>query len=130
MTDTLSQRDGSRQAARPAQPSGAELAAELRAAIWRSGRTQKAFLAPLTGNPTQFLVNMEKSPRPKPHTVARARALIDDEPLPVKPREMICQVTPELWQAVNMAARAARQPMPEFSAGLIAMGLSCWEESA
>jgi hypothetical protein len=61
---------------------GEALGTLLRGAARREGVNIYAFIRPLTRNPHQWLGQLEEAQRPKPHTIARALALIAGEPMP------------------------------------------------
>lgn len=65
------------------EPTGVELAEELRAAAASAGVSIYAFVTPLaTSNASSFLANLSTAQHPKPLTIARVRALCAGEPLP------------------------------------------------
>lgn len=65
-------------------PTGAELAAAVRARAAEIGVPVQGFIAPLSSNPSTYLNQLAQAEKPKPHTVARIRALLAGEKVPPK----------------------------------------------
>lgn len=65
-----------------AKPTGAELAADIRAAAQRAGLSLNRFVAPLAADPARFVEQLSRARQPLPRTIARIRALIAGEPVP------------------------------------------------
>lgn len=78
---------------------GEALGTLLRGAARREGVNVYAFIRPLTRNPHQWLGQLEEAQRPKPHTIARALALVAGEPLP----EPTVKFT--VWVSANVATK-------------------------
>ena len=60
----------------PASATGADLARLLRHAAAERGEPVAVFLRQITPNPWAWLNSLEQARKPKPHTIARIRALI------------------------------------------------------
>lgn len=85
--------------------SGADLAAQLRAAASEQGVPLWRFLRPLTHNPTQYMQQLELAKSPRLWTVARIDALITGKAVPELDRQIVVTVPHSVWCWLNDEAR-------------------------